>query len=140
MIDCEFDTLILSLVLIWIFYVFNFNLQLSNTIDLLIKKINFFLLKDGIRSFNASRLLAILQNKYKPLYNVLLDDNDSYYDIFESFKVGISRLRKPIVVIWDDVDRINQVDHLKKLFFISEKLSNSNTVSYTHLDVYKRQL
>jgi len=28
-IDCEFDTLILSLVLIWIFYVFNFNLQLS---------------------------------------------------------------------------------------------------------------
>lgn len=30
MIDCEFDTLILSLVLIWIFYVFNFNLQLSN--------------------------------------------------------------------------------------------------------------
>lgn len=30
MIDCEFDTLILSLVLIWIFYVFSFNLQLSN--------------------------------------------------------------------------------------------------------------
>ena len=29
MIDCEFDTLILSLVLIWIFYVFSFNLQLS---------------------------------------------------------------------------------------------------------------
>lgn len=29
MIDCEFDTLILSLVLIWIFYVFNFILQLS---------------------------------------------------------------------------------------------------------------
>ena len=32
MIDCEFDTLILSLVLIWIFYVFSFNLQLSNYI------------------------------------------------------------------------------------------------------------
>lgn len=32
MIDCEFDTLILSLVLIWIFYVFNFNLQLSTEI------------------------------------------------------------------------------------------------------------
>nr|DAS33504.1 MAG TPA: hypothetical protein [Caudoviricetes sp.] len=30
MIDCEFDTLILSLVLIWIFYVFSFNLQLSD--------------------------------------------------------------------------------------------------------------
>ena len=34
MIDCEFDTLILSLVLIWIFYVFNFILQLSNLIIL----------------------------------------------------------------------------------------------------------
>ena len=33
MIDCEFDTLILSLVLIWIFYVFNFNLQLSKILD-----------------------------------------------------------------------------------------------------------
>ena len=33
MIDCEFDTLILSLVLIWIFYVFNFILQLSNHIQ-----------------------------------------------------------------------------------------------------------
>ena len=32
MIDCEFDTLILSLVLIWIFYVFNFILQLSKFI------------------------------------------------------------------------------------------------------------
>ena len=32
MIDCEFDTLILSLVLIWIFYVFNFILQLSKYI------------------------------------------------------------------------------------------------------------
>ena len=32
------------------------SLNLDNTIDLLIKKINFFLLKDGIRSFNASRL------------------------------------------------------------------------------------
>ena len=32
MIDCEFDTLILSLVLIWIFYVFSFNLQLSKKI------------------------------------------------------------------------------------------------------------
>lgn len=35
MIDCEFDTLILSLVLIWIFYVFNFNLQLSKIISIL---------------------------------------------------------------------------------------------------------
>ena len=35
MIDCEFDTLILSLVLIWIFYVFNFNLQLSKIFQLL---------------------------------------------------------------------------------------------------------
>ena len=34
MIDCEFDTLILSLVLIWIFYVFNFNLQLSELLEL----------------------------------------------------------------------------------------------------------
>ena len=34
MIDCEFDTLILSLVLIWIFYVFSFNLQLSTYIIL----------------------------------------------------------------------------------------------------------
>lgn len=115
------------------------SLNLDNTIDLLIKKINFFLLKDGIRSFNASRLLAILQNKYKPLYTILLDDDDSYYDIFESFKVGISRLRKPIVVIFDDVDRINQVDHLKKLFFISEKLSNSNNGNLKFLMLYNSE-
>lgn len=115
------------------------SLNLDNTIDLLIKKINFFLLKDGIRNFSASRLLAILQNKYKPLYNVLLDDDDSYYDIFESFKVGISRLRKPIIVILDDVDRINQVDHLKKLFFISEKLSNSSNSNLKFLMLYNSE-
>lgn len=115
------------------------SLNLDNTIDLLIRKINFFLLKDGIRNFNASRLLAILQNKYKPLYNVLLDDDDSYYDIFESFKVGISRLRKPIIVIFDDLDRINQVDHLKKLFFISEKLSNSSNSNLKFLMLYNSE-
>ena len=42
MIDCEFDTLILSLVLIWIFYVFNFNLQLSTKRKLLKKIFNEF--------------------------------------------------------------------------------------------------
>lgn len=95
-------------------------------------------MKDSIRSFNASRLLAILQNKYKPLYTILLDDDDSYYDIFESFKVGISRLRKPIVVIFDDVDRINQVDHLKAIF-ISEKLSNSNNGNLKFLMLYNSE-
>ena len=40
MIDCEFDTLILSLVLIWIFYVFSFNLQLSKENNLLKFNIN----------------------------------------------------------------------------------------------------
>ena len=42
MIDCEFDTLILSLVLIWIFYVFSFNLQLSTKRKLLKKIFNEF--------------------------------------------------------------------------------------------------
>ena len=39
MIDCEFDTLILSLVLIWIFYVFDFNLQLSKDFNCYISKV-----------------------------------------------------------------------------------------------------
>ena len=47
MIDCEFDTLILSLVLIWIFYVFNFNLQLSKKNKKKNKNIPFLLVDDS---------------------------------------------------------------------------------------------
>ena len=115
------------------------SLNFDNTIDFLIKKINFFLLKDGVRNFSASRLLAILQNKYKHLYNVLLEEDDSYYDIFESFKQNICRLRTPIIVIFDDIDRINQGDHLKKLFYISEKLSTCGSNNLKFLMLYNSE-
>ena len=50
MIDCEFDTLILSLVLIWIFYVFSFNLQLSKKLGLKLEQVksNGLLLKEVV--------------------------------------------------------------------------------------------
>lgn len=69
MIDCEFDTLILSLVLIWIFYVFSFNLQLS-------KKLFFY----------AFALFILISIIYSIAYDYMTGA-EIHYDFYGAFFV-----------------------------------------------------
>ena len=82
MIDCEFDTLILSLVLIWIFYVFNFNLQLSDRILLLADNPYMGMIPRHTVLRNKNYRMLII-NKNIILYRVFDDEKEvRIYNIF----------------------------------------------------------
>lgn len=122
------------------------SMNLDNIVDILISKINSYLYDDGIYNFNASRLLSIIQKKYKPFYNIFLDSDDTYYDIFGSIQLDIRHLIKPIIVVLDDVDRVDRISDIKRLFYIIEKLSNCNNgkikfiIQYNSLELEKKGL
>lgn len=122
------------------------SMNLDNIVDILINKINSYLYDDGIYNFNASRLLSIIQKKYKPFYYIFLNSDDSYYDIFTSIQSDIRRLDKPIIVVLDDVDRVDRISDIKRLFYIIEKLSNCSNgkikfiVQYNSLEFEKKGL
>lgn len=122
------------------------SMNLDNIVDILISKINSYLYDDGIYNFNASRLLSIFQKKYKPFYNIFLESDDTYYDIFGSIQSDIRRLIKPIIVVFDDVDRVDRISDIKRLFYIIEKLSNCSNgkikfiIQYNSLELEKKGL
>ena len=72
MIDCEFDTLILSLVLIWIFYVFNFNLQLSKLYIIIKSRITAAAVHKGTGSQTSNSASMVT------IYEMTKDINDGY--------------------------------------------------------------
>lgn len=81
MIDCEFDTLILSLVLIWIFYVFNFNLQLSEIIAFLI-------------SISSKKVIPYIE---KTLFTQSKIDDEIYTELKNNLSDEFAELRKKLL-------------------------------------------
>ena len=83
--------------------------------------------------------------KISTFYNIFLNSDDSYYDIFISIQSDIRRLDKPIIVVLDDVDRVDRISDIKRLFYIIEKLSNCSNgkikfiVQYNSLELEKKR-
>ncbi len=56
--------------------------------------------------------------------NVLSKNYSSYSETIQGFKNELNKLNKKILIIYEDIDRINNIDNIKKVFAISEKLAN----------------
>ncbi|GIO10246.1 hypothetical protein J31TS6_62740 [Brevibacillus reuszeri] len=63
---------------------------------------------------------------YRYVYMLLMRDHTSYSEALTGFMQEISLLNKTIVVVYEDIDRITNVDIVKKIFCISEKLASKN--------------
>lgn len=63
---------------------------------------------------------------YRYLYTLLMRDHTSYSEALTGFMQEISLLNKTIVIVYEDIDRITNVDIVKKIFSISEKLASKN--------------
>ena len=129
MIDCEFDTLILSLVLIWIFYVFNFILQLSNNIPFYSKEISLGDIVSGIQTEENYLLYdkTIIHSKNSTLRIVFFNENQKFKDKIltklidlgcesEAFNVNFHAINIPIQVdieeIYNFLDEFVETDDL----------------------------
>ncbi|GIO36521.1 hypothetical protein J41TS12_13820 [Paenibacillus antibioticophila] len=77
---------------------------------------------------HSTKLKRIIQDNaiYHSLYMLLMQDNMSYSEALNGFMQEISKLGKSIVIVYEDIDRITNIDVVKKIFSISEKLASKH--------------
>jgi len=109
----------------------NIDLMAMNIDDIfryLLQELDQYLIKEGIISFDGPILQRYLSNNiYSNLFwKLILKKRDEYSVIFSKFKNSLNYCQKNVFIVFDDIDRIDNNDNLKKIFNISEKLSGKN--------------
>ncbi len=92
----------------------------------LINELETVLSKNRIYSVNSTKLKKILGNDsiLNNIGQVIGRECESYSEILDDFKRELNLVDETIVVIYEDIDRINNEEIIKKIFDISEKLSS----------------
>ncbi|MCG7336199.1 KAP family NTPase [Sporosarcina sp. ACRSM] len=65
-------------------------------------------------------------SKIQDLLNLVLNSSDSNAEILKGFQQEMEKLKKRIIVVYEDIDRINNPDVLREIFAISEKIANDH--------------
>lgn len=123
------------------------SMNLDQLIDYLLQQIDKSLKNQGIYTLTSKYLIGYIGNSYYGrLLTKVLNIDDSYSTIIDNLAKDINKLSRGIIVIYEDIDRINDIVLLKKIFYISEKLSDiQNTkikiiYQYNSLELNKRGL
>jgi len=118
--------------------------RLDEVKNIILLELDNVLSSNGIFSRSSLQLRKMLGGiKFLEEIQVLLLDADSSLSItFDYLKSDICKLKKKILLIFDDIERIGDTDTTKKIFAIAEKLSGDNIhvlyqYSAEHLD-FKR--
>ncbi len=56
------------------------------------------------------------------MYSLLTTDEISYSDALNTLKQELNNINKSVIIIYEDIDRINDIEIIKKIFSISEQL------------------
>lgn len=100
-------------------------LNLDDVIEYLILQITAELENQYIFSRKSRNVISYINNfEYGHLVSDLLGDTITYSSELEFFKKSIRKLQKPIIIIFEDLDRIDDKNILRKIFYISERLTN----------------
>lgn len=98
-------------------------LNLDDVIEYLILQISSELKKQFVfNKKNRSFTYYINNFQYGVLITNLLGCETTYTSEIEEFKRSVKKLRKPLILIFEDLDRIDDKDVLRKIFYISERL------------------
>lgn len=96
--------------------------EIENTILMELENV---LKKNSIFSMSSKQLRKMLGgNQFlEQIQLIILGDNIPVSSTFEEIKRDIRKIEKSILVIYDDIERIDDEHIIKKIFAISEKLS-----------------
>lgn len=100
---------------------------LSVTIDsvemFILNEINHLLEKGRILSSSSSKIRKLLSQPV--LYGVgdILFSSDSYTELFKQLKKDVRKLKKIVVITFEDIDRIENKEIVYKIFSIAEMLA-----------------
>jgi len=102
--------------------------DLNELLLILVKKMEQVLYDNGIISIYTNKLKSYLGNKsiISKLQDLIFKADLTYIETITGLQQELNRLDKKILIIYEDVDRIIDTDIIKKVFSISEKLSNNN--------------
>lgn len=102
--------------------------NLDNLSQILINELEKVLIKFGIYSRYSNSLRKILasNNFIDSLFSTIFLDTNSFTASINGFKNEIRKLDKTLVIVFEDLDRINDANVIKKIFSISENLVGEN--------------
>lgn len=99
-------------------------LNIDDVLEYLVMQITSELEEQYVFSKRSRNFISYINNfKYGHLLTNLLGNESTYSSELESFKTSIRKLNKPIIIIFEDLDRIDDKDILRKIFYISERLT-----------------
>lgn len=102
--------------------------NLDNLLEYLVDELDNLLLRNDVYSRYSRQLKKIFSSNtnLSLLYSLLQDNDLSYSKTLDGFKKELLGLNKKILIIYEDLDRIQKNDLIIKIFYISEKLSAEN--------------
>lgn len=103
---------------------------LSVTVDTIEKfvvdEINHILEENGIYSSASSKIKDFVKQPiFHDLGTVFVSSN-SYTELFDTLLNDVQRLKKQIVITFEDIDRIKSAETIYKIFALSDKLASDN--------------
>lgn len=100
-------------------------LNLENLWDYLIREIDRVLYRNRIMSLYSARIKTFLsRNSWGYFIADLFGYSvDSYSESFRGMCDELAKINKGIIIVFDDIDRVTDADLIRKIFYISEKLS-----------------
>lgn len=93
----------------------------------IISEINEILEQNKIISLASSKLLKFLKNDNLLGFGSLFIKNESYTRLFSDLCNDVQKLQKPILITYEDIDRIQNPDLIYKIFAISELLVSATS-------------
>ncbi|MBM7558127.1 P-loop NTPase fold protein [Halanaerobacter jeridensis] len=94
----------------------------------LINEIEKVMDRNKIISMYSNKLKQLLANEgiISKVKNLIFVNNYSFSQTIKEFQAELNKIDKKIVIIYEDIDRISDKNMIKKIFSLSEKLSNEN--------------
>lgn len=99
-------------------------LQIDTVEKILVNELNSLFKRKRIFSIASSKVNNYIEKNIPHGLGEFLTKNESYTELYESIIDGVNELDKPVVVIFEDIDRINDQSIIYKLFSIIELLTS----------------
>ena len=123
------------------------SMNLDRLIDYLLEQIDNKFKKQGIYTLTSKYLISYFNNsQYGSFLSKFLSIDNSYSSLINDITRQFNQLNRGIIVIYEDIDRIDDLCLLKKIFYISERLANNSDskikfiYQYNSLELSKRGL
>lgn len=103
-------------------------LQIDTVEKILVNELNSLFKLKRIFSLASSKANNYIEKNIPHGLGEFLTKNESYTELYESIIDGVNKLDRPVVVSFEDIDRINDQSIIFKLFSIVELLSSKTNM------------